>query len=106
MSAITESASGEYCRMRLAKVCNHDATTTVWAHANGSAAGKGSGMKASDLLGAYLCFACHNVYDRRVLLPSHLTRQDVELAFWHAHARSLVALIEKGLVYTSMREAA
>lgn len=98
MSAITKSARGEICQIRYVRVCNHNRETTVWAHANGSAAGKGIGMKAADLLGAYACSACHDVYDRRVPTPPHLTRADVELGFWEGHARSVAKLIEKGLI--------
>jgi hypothetical protein len=84
------------CQIRLPGVCNHNPETTVWAHGNGSAAGKGIGMKANDLLGAYACSACHDVYDRRQ--PTQMQRVEVELAFWEGHARSLLKLIEKGIV--------
>lgn len=98
MSKITESAKGEQCQIRMFRVCNHDPATVVWAHANGSAAGKGVGLKTVDELGAYACFNCHNVYDRRVPLPDHLTRQDVEIAFHQGHQRSFLMLRQKGLV--------
>lgn len=98
MSKITESARGEECQIRLYKVCNHNPETTVWCHANGSAAGKPLGAKSVDELGAYGCFNCHNVYDRRVPTPEHLTRQEVELAFHQAHQRSYLMLKAKGLV--------
>ena len=96
MSKIRESARGEDCAIRLPGICNFNRETTVWAHGNGSAAGKGIGMKANDLLGAYACSACHDVYDRRV--PTDMPRVEVELAFWEGHARSLLKLIEKGIV--------
>lgn len=96
MSTITKSARGEYCQIRLPGICNHDRATTVWCHANGSAAGKGIGMKSEDLLGAYGCSSCHDVYDRRV--PTEMLRVEVELAFWQGHARSLLLLIEKGII--------
>jgi hypothetical protein len=96
MSKITRSAEGLFCQIRLPDICNHDNTTTVWCHANGSAAGKGLHMKSHDLLGAYGCSNCHDVYDRRV--PVQLPRVEVELAFWEGHARSLVLLIERGII--------
>ena len=96
MSKITESARDEMCTVRLPGICNFDRKTTVWAHGNGSAAGRGMWMKAHDLLGAYACSCCHDVYDRRK--PTAMPRVEVELAFWEGHARSLVILIEKGLV--------
>ena len=52
MSAITNSARGMACQVRMPGVCNFDPATTVWCHANGSAAGKGIGQKSHDLLGA------------------------------------------------------
>lgn len=105
MSAITESARGEECQIRLWGVCNHDPATVVWCHANGSAAGKGIGMKSPDLLGAYGCFACHEVYDRRRPLPPGLTRAEVELAFHQGHQRSLILLAEKGLIQVGRKAA-
>lgn len=96
MSKIRESANGEQCQVRLPGHCTHDPKTTVWAHGNGSAAGKGIGMKSHDLLGAFACAACHDVYDRRV--PTDIPRVEVELAFHQGHWRSLVILIEKGII--------
>lgn len=97
MSKIRQSARGEQCQIRLPFVCNGDPATVVWCHANGSAAGKGLHQKSPDILGAYGCFACHAVYDRRVPVAG-LTRQEVELLFWEGHARSVVRLIERGLI--------
>lgn len=96
MSRITESARGEMCCIRLAGICTFNRAETVWAHGNGSAAGKGIGMKAHDLLGAYACAACHDVYDRRV--PCDLPRPVVEVAFHEGHQRSILLLIEKGII--------
>lgn len=99
MSRITDSARGEQCQVRLPHICQMPRTeTVVFCHANGSAAGKGLGMKSMDLLGAYGCQACHDVYDRRVTLPKGMCREDVELAFWEGHARTLILLVKKGLV--------
>ena len=95
MSKITQSARGEECQIRLPGVCNGDPATTVWAHANGSAAGKGIGMKSPDLLGAYACSSCHDEIDRRT---RKMERDYVKLAFCEGHFRSLRKLIEKGLV--------
>ena len=96
MSKIRDSARGENCTIRLPGICNHNPQTVCWCHGNGSAAGKGIGMKSNDLLGAYGCSACHDVYDRRV--PTDIPRAEVELAFWEGHARSLLRLIERGII--------
>src|SRR6185436_6940484 len=100
MSKIRESAEGMPCQIRLSG-CNHDPRTTDWCHGNGSAAGKGVGMKSHDLLGAYGCSNCHDVYDRRRKpedFDKETPRCEVELAFWEGHARSLVLLIERGII--------
>lgn len=94
MSKITESARGQECQIRLPGVCNFNSETVVWAHANGSAAGKGIGMKSPDILGAYACSACHDAVDGRTTIP----RREVRLAFWEGHARSVRILLEKGLI--------
>lgn len=57
-------------------------------------------MKSTDLLGAYGCSSCHDVYDRRRNAPEGISRDMVELWFWEGHARSIVKLIEKGLIVT------
>ena len=98
VSAIRKSAKGMDCQIRLIGICNHNSESVCWAHANGSAAGKGIGMKAHDLLGAYACSNCHDVYDRRADAPEAFAREQVELAFWEGHARSLLLLIERGII--------
>lgn len=98
MSAIRRSARGQECQIRIPGVCNGNHETVVWCHANGSAAGKGIGMKSSDLLGSFGCSACHDAYDRRTPLPEPYTRGEIELFFWEGHARSMVILINHDLV--------
>jgi len=101
MSKITESARDETCQIRIPFVCAH--VNPVWCHWNGISIGKGIGMKSDDILGAYGCQPCHDVYDRRREIPKEaqehgITRADVELAFADGHARSLVRLLERGIV--------
>lgn len=98
MSKITESARDEACQIRIPGICNHRPETTVFCHANGSAAGKGIGMKSNSLLGAYGCSDCHDVVDGRRSPPTGLTRDDVRLMFWEGHARTFCILIAKGLI--------
>ncbi len=99
MSSITESAKNEECQIRIEGVCLGHAETVVWCHANGSAAGKGFGAKSHDLLGAYGCAACHDMYDRRRVAPYYLTYDLIKLRFHEGHMRSLLMLIEKGVGY-------
>lgn len=98
MSKITESAKNEECQVRIPGVCNFDPSTTVWAHANDMAAGKGKGLKAHDLNGAYACSACHDTYDRRRRPPEGYQYWQVELDFAKGHYRSVVLLAKKGLI--------
>ncbi len=98
VSKITKAAMNQECQMRIKDVCNGNPETTVWCHAIGSASGKGMGLKSPDVLGAFGCSACHDLYDRRSRLPLGVDRRDVEIAFHEAHQRSLRILIEKGLV--------
>ncbi len=101
MSRITESARGEQCQIRIPFVCNRLNDTVVFCHGNGSAAGKGIGMKSPDYLGAYGCSSCHDVVDHRVAPPAqvrHLTRDDIRLMFAEGIFRTQRILEEKGLL--------
>lgn len=95
---IRQSARGEDCTINLEGVCNYDPQTTVWAHSNRFADGKGMGRKADDANGAYACHSCHAVYDRQMKRPDHLSLDDVEEAFTLAMEKSRAILIRKGLV--------
>lgn len=81
MSKIRQSARDQECTIRLPGVCNRRTDTTVLCHPNDSLAGKGLGKKADDRHGAYGCFDCHNVVDRRVPRPVHLTRAHIDQFF-------------------------
>lgn len=86
------------CQIRIPGVCSFDPAKTVWCHANGSAAGKPLGGKSDDRLGAYGCNNCHDVYDRRRPPPDGMSYIEVRAHFADGHFRSLLILIEKGLV--------
>lgn len=94
MSAITASANGEDCQVRIIGVCKSDPAYTIWSHCRHGAAGKG--IKAIDLAGAYACTACDMAYDQLMGVP-HMTRSEVDLDWFHGHIRSLVILTNKGL---------
>jgi hypothetical protein len=107
VSKITESAHDQVCELRIPFVCNHDRATTVWCHRNG-AVFKGIGAKSEDILGAYGCSSCHDVYDRRVPIPKAaeamgVTRTEVLQCFNDGHARSLLRLLELGIIRLSGR---
>ena len=60
---LTQSAKHESCVS-----CGADDSTIVWAHSNEQRHGKGMGIKAHDLFGAYLCHKCHTAYDQGKVL--------------------------------------
>ena len=101
MSKLRESARGEVCTMRIVGACRYTPDTVVLAHANGSAAGKGIGAKSVDVLGAFACMACHDLYDRRRTRNDQgqvIERWQVELAFHEGHQRTVIRWIERGLL--------
>lgn len=96
--AIRDSARHEQCLVRLPG-CPGDFRLTIWSHNRHARAGKGRGIKALDLNGCYACgIWCDLIYDGGRPLPPGVTREQVELAWYHAHAESLVKLRQKGLV--------
>ncbi|MHB0965518.1 MAG: nuclease domain-containing protein [Bellilinea sp.] len=100
MSKITESARNEDCQIRIPGVCNFNPATVVWCHAGGSAAGKGLGMKVPDILGAYGCSKCHDAVDNRSWATTWngYSKEQIRLMFWEGHARSVIILMNKGLI--------
>lgn len=94
---IRDSARGEECLVRLPG-CYGGTEHTIWSHYRGGAGGKGMGLKAHDICGAYACTHCDAVYDgQRPRIPG-LTRDYVEISWFEAHMRSLGRLHEKGLL--------
>lgn len=62
MSAITDSARGQHCTLRIAGYCDHE--TVVACHIYPGGHGK-VGAKCLDLHIAYGCAKCHDIADRR-----------------------------------------
>jgi hypothetical protein len=98
MSKIRESARDEDCTVRLPLTCKWLPEYTIWSHAPWGSGGKGRSLKALDLCGAYCCTACDAVVDGQAPVPAGMTKQDVTVAWFHGHLRSLVRLKEKGLI--------
>lgn len=96
--SIRDSANGEECTIRIPSVCNGRTDTTVLCHLPGIDGGRGMAMKAIDLAAAFGCVACHDVVDMRSKAPAGMTRKDVMLCFYEGHMRTLVRLMQKGLV--------
>lgn len=64
-----------------------------WAHSNALEHGRGASHKAHDLMGAYLCHACHDQVDGRA---GALTKTQKRMKFIEAWAATMVRLIDKG----------
>lgn len=97
-SKILRSAKGQTCTARFPGICSSDPDTTVFAHLNGHAFGKGAGIKAHDILGFHACDRCHAYYDvghgtRPVLSNDELLRCVLE-----AVCETWVRLIVAGIV--------
>jgi len=85
---LTDSARNESCVS-----CGNDDNTIVWAHSNHYKHGKGRGLKAHDLFGAYLCYQCHSDYDLK-RLPISLNDDDEDW-FVRMWERSMIVACEK-----------
>lgn len=89
---ILNSARGEDCTIE-SVMCNHDPETTVCAHSNWHEHGKGMGQKAHDIFTAYTCSGCHAWLDH-----GPASREEKREAWHRGHARTLVRMVEKGVI--------
>lgn len=97
MSAITKSAQGENCCIRVPGYCNGNPETTVLAHINGVRFGHGTGQKVAwDGLAAYACSDCHDVVDGRQ--RSNYSRAELKLMHYEGVFETMLILIKKGLM--------
>ena len=94
MNKITQSARNQPCTVRLPFICNHDDSTTVFAHINGVRHGHGMGIKTN--FGAYACSSCHDALDGRV--KTGYTQEYIKLAHLEGVIETLTILISKGLM--------
>lgn len=69
--------------------------TTVPAHANSVALGKGTGIKAPDYYIAFLCQQHHDLYDGR---QGRLTMEEKEELWLRAYVRTVARWFELGIV--------
>lgn len=94
MNKITQSARNQPCTVRLPFICNHDDSTTVFAHINGVRHGHGMGIKTN--FGAYACSSCHDALDGRV--KTGYTQEYIKLAHLEGVIETLTILMDKGLL--------
>ena len=92
--AIRESARDESC-------CWPGCYTLAqcWAHSNLQSDGKGTGIKAEDIYGAYLCQYHHDCYDGRENTSGEYKNSfDRQWYFDQAMKKSWKKLINKGII--------
>jgi hypothetical protein len=80
--------------------CYREDGTTVAAHYNGSAGGKGMGIKASDALIAGMCRRCHAEVDT----SPWMTGRQRELVWRVAHDRTRRIIERMGLATDEIRQ--
>lgn len=95
---VLNSARGQPCSGRFPTICNNDPETTVWAHLNGHAFGKGMGIKAHDILGLHLCDACHRYLDVGHGTRPILSNEELLLCVLEGVTTTWVRLIRDGIV--------
>lgn len=83
------SAEGQACT-----ICG-SVGTTVSAHANSVALGKGVGIKVPDFYVAHLCQVCHDLYDGR---RGNLTKAEKDEMWIAAYLRTVARWFNQGLV--------
>ncbi len=97
VKAITDSARGEQCTLRIGGVCNFDPSTTVFAHMNGA----GWATKHHDIHGCYACSNCHDWFDQRLKIKGSgagISIVNREHEMLRAMIETQRILIEKGLI--------
>lgn len=97
MQTLREAARGRACLLKLPG-CRCDGSMAIWSHCRHHFAGKGGAIKAHDLLGALACTHCDAIYDGQAPRPAGLSLEAVELAWWRAHAESIVVYAREGLL--------
>jgi hypothetical protein len=97
---LTESAKGQECTLRLPGICNHDPSTTVFAHYPGSkmTGPKGTGSKGHDTHGGYACSRCHDYIDRRWKTSAELHPTIMLDAMLRSLDETHYRMVEAGLI--------
>lgn len=95
---LLDSAKGAPCSIRLPGICNGNPETTVWAHLNGAAFGKGMGKKAHDVLGFHACFDCHRYVDVGHGTKPLMSEAEFSWAILRAVCETYVRVIRAGIV--------
>ena len=98
ITKIRQSARGENCTME-SPMCNFNPETVVWCHSDYSEHGRGMGHKAHDVFGFYGCSGCNSWYDTQSKAGKFSVSEDDRRWYYQrAHDRSLLKLLEKGVL--------
>ena len=84
-------AKGSHCTF-CGPTCNGNPETTVFAHLNGAAFGKGKGMKAHDIAGLDACFECHSYIDAGHGTKPLLTEAEF---YWHLLRGVVLTMLDR-----------
>ena len=90
-SKYLRGSKGSPCTF-MGPTCNGNPETTVFAHLNGAAFGKGKGQKAHDIAGLDACFECHSYID-----VGHGTKplmSDAEF-YWHQLRGVVLTMLQR-----------
>jgi hypothetical protein len=88
---LTQSAQHEACVN-----CGANDGTIVWAHSNSLCHGKGTGTKAHDIFGAFLCVKCHSIFDAHDMPRTKYYCETLEDWFLIMWEKSMIIACEKG----------
>lgn len=95
---ITELARGRDCLIRVPGECLHTRDTTVDCHVRLPDI-SGFGFKAPDWLAAFGCARCHDICDGRAGSWVTFPQWSRDLLLLEGAARTLVILINEGVIY-------
>lgn len=99
---VLDHARGQPCQLALPGICSHDPATTVFAHLNGSAFGKGAGMKAHDIAGCFADYSCHTYLDTGHGTNPQMTDLELSQALLKAVVGTWVILVQDGIIVVPM----
>lgn len=79
-------AKGEKCLLQVSDQClGEEGSTTVAAHSNQMAHGKGKGLKAEDCFTVWSCYKCHSLFDQ----GGSFSREEKNDLFYEALLRQI-----------------
>jgi ferredoxin len=90
---LLKAAKGQSCMVQIPNVCNGNNETTVAAHSNQLAHGKGMGIKAHDCFIAWSCSSCHAEIDQGKMDKLH------KQFYWQqGFERTILAMLQLGII--------